>query len=87
LEGSRIVNFAASGDADKPALINGGIYLLSREIVNQIGDGQVSLETTVFPALAAQGRLGGIAYDGYFIDIGVPESYQRAQTELAAQLR
>jgi D-glycero-D-manno-heptose 1,7-bisphosphate phosphatase len=37
--------------------------------------------------LAAKGDIGGTSYRGYFIDIGVPEDYARADAELRERLR
>jgi len=68
--------------------INGGIYCISRSIVDAIPQGQaVSLEQAIFPGLARQGLIRGVAFDGYFIDIGVPEDFERADRELAQHLR
>jgi D-glycero-D-manno-heptose 1,7-bisphosphate phosphatase len=47
----------------------------------------VSLELDVMPALARRGRLGGYVCGGYFLDIGLPESYRAAQTEIPVRLR
>lgn len=56
--------------------INGGIYLMDRELLADIPDGIVSLEHEMIPRwLREKRRLGGIVNDGYFIDIGIPESY------------
>ena len=33
------------------------------------------------------GRILGMISDAYFIDIGIPEDYQRAQTELIATIK
>ena len=40
-----------------------------------------------FPALAADGAMTGTSYRGYFIDIGIPEDFARADVELTEQLR
>jgi len=66
-----------------PGLINGGVYYLSREILGRI-DGPMSIETEVFPRLAQEGLLEGVPYDGYFLDIGLPETLAQAQRETAA---
>lgn len=59
----------------KAVLTNGGVYLLSHEALESIPEGQyVSLEREVFPRLTAQGLLNGIICEGYFADIGTPES-------------
>lgn len=74
-------------DGPGPGLINGGVYWLQRDIVGVIGAGQVSLERTVFPALASDGLLRGRTYDGFFLDIGVPDAYAAAGAAMAAALR
>jgi NDP-sugar pyrophosphorylase family protein len=62
--------------------INGGVYLLQAEILDMIVPGKaVSLERELFPMLAGKG-LYGFETDGYFIDIGLPDDYFRAQVEL-----
>ena len=65
-------------------LINGGIYCLRRSALVGLPPGPSSLERDFFPALAASRRLCGQVYAGYFIDIGLPETLSRAQTELPA---
>ena len=65
-----------------PGLINGGVYWLKRAIIPflpQTG----SLERDVFPALPPASLIGQ-SYDGFFIDIGIPTDYERAQTEVPA---
>jgi len=60
--------------------INAGIYLLPTASVREIPSGQaVSLEREVIPRLLQSG-LYGYRCSGLFIDIGVPEEYQRAQS-------
>jgi D-glycero-D-manno-heptose 1,7-bisphosphate phosphatase len=41
------------------------------------------LEADIFPKLAAAGRLEGRVFDGYFLDIGIPEDFARAQADFA----
>jgi len=63
-----------------PGDINGGVYWLDRAILDYMeADGFVSLENDVFPRVIADGRLRARRYDGFFIDIGVPDDYARAQ--------
>jgi NDP-sugar pyrophosphorylase family protein len=62
--------------------INGGVYVLSPGALALIPAAQVvSWEKDVFPRLLGAG-LYGYSSTGYFIDIGVPADFQRAQTEL-----
>ncbi|MDQ7834427.1 MAG: HAD-IIIA family hydrolase [Humidesulfovibrio sp.] len=59
-----------------PGLINAGVYLLRPESLESIQPGATaSIETGVFPGLATTGRLGALAVQGRFLDIGTPESY------------
>lgn len=69
-----------------PGTINGGVYLMKRELLAEIPEGKVSLENEMIPKWMgmekAGRRLGGIVNDGYFIDIGVPEDYYRFQEDV-----
>lgn len=67
--------------------INGGLYILSREIVESRAEGRSSIEEEWFPELAAAGRIIGCEFPGYFIDMGVPEDLARARTELPRRIR
>ncbi len=68
-------------------LINGGVYLVSRDIVERVPEGPASLELDVFPGLADEGRLIGVPREGYFIDIGLPETLAQARSELPDVVR
>ncbi len=62
----------------RPGTINGGVYRMRRELLEEIPEGKVSLENDMIPKWLSGGRhLGGFVNDGYFIDIGVPEDYFR----------
>lgn len=63
-------------------LTNAGVYLLRKEIIDLIDRAPCSIEYDVFPRLTAQRQLLAQEFAGYFIDIGVPESFTRAQTEV-----
>jgi D,D-heptose 1,7-bisphosphate phosphatase len=67
--------------------INGGVYAIDRAVAQALPQGKVSLEADMFPKLAAAGKLRGHLFDRYFIDIGVPDDFERAQIELPLQLR
>jgi D-glycero-D-manno-heptose 1,7-bisphosphate phosphatase len=67
-----------------PGLVNAGIYLVRRGLLEALPP-NCSLERDVLPRLAEQGRVRGVVQSGYFIDIGEPESYARAQPEIAAR--
>lgn len=82
LEGARIARFRPRAPDLASGLINGGVYRIERSAIPSV-DGSMSLETELLPTLCAGGRLGGRIFDAAFIDIGLPESYARAQTLLA----
>ncbi len=86
LNGERITRFGARGQSDSPAFINGGVYLMRRELVDRLA-AVSSLEQDLFPRLAEEGSLRGRVVEGFFIDIGVPEDFARAQTEIPAHRR
>ena len=86
LEGEQVTAFGASGDPKAPGLINGGVYAFSRALVDRLPP-TGSLEADVLPHLADEGALRGLVCDGFFLDIGVPEDFARAQTEVPAYFR
>ena len=86
LEGEQVTAFGASGDPKAPGLINGGVYAFSRALVDCLPP-TGSLEADVLPHLADEGALRGLVCDGFFLDIGVPEDFARAQTEVPAYFR
>ena len=86
LDGDRVRSFIAPGQgATGP--VNAGVYVVDRGILARVGGLPASLEQDVFPALAADGAMTGTSYRGYFIDIGIPEDFARADVELIEQLR
>jgi len=64
-------------------LINGGIYALNKnKFLQEDLPVKFSFEKDYLEKLYAQRRMYGVVQDEYFIDIGIPEDYERAQTEL-----
>jgi len=93
VEGSKITGFREKAEVESPPGIQGsefmnmGLYLLHRDILQAIPKGPCSLETEIFPDLARQGRLEAQIFEtAFFIDIGVPADYARAQTALPEAL-
>ncbi len=81
-ETHRIVLFGEKKEGLKDCLINGGTYLVDRtQFLSLPLSGRFSMEQDVFEKYT--GRLGiyGFAFDAYFIDIGIPPDYKRAQDE------
>ena len=63
-------------------LINAGVYLIRREALGTMPK-KFSLEKDFFEKVVAGGALAACECDGGFIDIGVPDDYELAQTMLA----
>lgn len=74
-----ITEFKEKTQGDEPGLINSGVYFLHRSIIDWIDDGKVSLETDVFPRLVEEKKIQGIETGGFFIDIGIPTDFKKAQ--------
>lgn len=86
LDGSRVSRFATRPDRAGPALVNGGVYAFRKSLIARLQP-SCSLENDVLPQLAIEGLLQGREASGFFLDIGVPDSYAEAQTVIPAQLR
>ena len=83
LDGAMLAGFNEKTAEKRPGTINGGVYLMNRELLSEIPEGKVSLENEMIPKWMAEGRrLGGFVNDGYFIDIGIPEDYFKFQADV-----
>ena len=85
-DGDRVVAFRERGAPGAAGTINAGIYLFDRRVLDSVTSA-CSLERDVMPRLAKKGALRGTLARGYFIDIGIPEDFSRAQAELPKVLR
>ena len=65
----------------KQGLINGGVYAINGLDLSNFPE-RFSFEKDVLEPFATKGKVGGWVSDSYFIDIGIPDDYERAQTEL-----
>ncbi|MGB0887300.1 MAG: nucleotidyltransferase family protein [Vicingaceae bacterium] len=78
----RITNFAEKQFC-KEGVINGGIYLMKTNLFEGLDyPAQFSMEQDYFEKYCSQKQLEGFIDEGYFIDIGIPEDYDKAQEEL-----
>lgn len=67
-------------------LINAGVYLVRRDVLDAMPT-KFSLESDWFERVVTDGALRACVCEGGFIDIGVPEDYERAQQMLAPLAR
>lgn len=80
--GGTVTGFLEKGKQGA-GLINAGVYLLSRRHFAEYGlPGRFSLESDLLQAHYAELSLSAFVTDEYFIDIGIPEDYAKAQHEL-----
>jgi len=64
-------------------LINAGTYVLEASVLGRIAaDGRVNIERETFPAMVADGTLFALPSDAYWLDVGTPERYLAASTDL-----
>ena len=64
-------------------LINGGVYALNvKDFLDKNLSEKFSLEKDYLEKFYTTGKLMGLIQDEYFIDIGIPEDYERAQEEM-----
>ena len=77
----RVTAFSEKTGNESPRLINAGVYVFSRALLDQIPAGPSSLEKDMFPRILDQGVYAA-EQRGMFIDIGTPGDYARAQVLL-----
>jgi D-glycero-alpha-D-manno-heptose 1-phosphate guanylyltransferase len=64
-------------------LINGGVYVLNIKSLTQLDlPAKYSFESDYLEKYISEQTIIGVVQDAYFIDIGVPEDFDRANTEL-----
>ncbi|OGL89891.1 hypothetical protein A3J36_01520 [Candidatus Uhrbacteria bacterium RIFCSPLOWO2_02_FULL_54_37] len=73
MQGARVVDFT---EKPKPKagklshLVNAGIYVMEPSAITLIPSGSGSIEQTLFPRLAQEGRLYGYPFEGKWQDVG-----------------
>jgi len=65
----------------KSGLINGGLYFLDKSALLQTNLPQKFSFEKDYLEQHFNNKMFGLAQDNYFIDIGIPEDFERAQTE------
>ena len=88
LEAGKIIRFREKmSRTAAPALINAGVYVLTAATIGCVRSLPCSLEDDIFPMLAANRKLAGTVCNGYFLDIGLPETLERGRQELPGLCR
>ena len=66
----------------KHGLINGGVYAINKNIFNKTEKTKFSFEKDIMEKHLTKLKMFGFVSDTYFIDIGIPDDYKKAQTDL-----
>lgn len=71
----------------KSGTINGGVYILQKDkFLDEELPVKFSFEKEYLEKLFPERRIYGLVQDSYFIDIGIPEDFERAQVDLRRPL-
>ena len=82
-ENGMITLFSEKQVSSGSGFINGGVYLINRKIFEKYPQAKkFSFEKDLMTKYYTQECFYAMPSDGYFIDIGIPEDYARAQQEL-----
>lgn len=79
-ENKKISCFSEKGKYSGAGLINAGISLIGKRLFNEYCPDKLnfSIETEIFPSLVKAHELSGFIENRTFIDIGIPEAYNKA---------
>lgn len=76
LSGQRLIGFEEKPATPTPSWINGGTFLLERNILERFPQtARFSFEQDVLPGLIRDTTCIGVKQRAYFVDIGLPETY------------
>lgn len=84
LGASKVIHaFKEKDSVECEGLINGGVYILNREtyLSKTEADSVFSIEKDFYEKRIKELHIFGFEYNGYFIDIGIPEDYKKAQDD------
>ena len=74
-------------ETKKNRLMNAGIYLLKKKcFMGKFNKNYISLETDIILPLIKNKKICGYLNDGFFIDIGTPANFLKAQSEFKKNL-
>lgn len=80
---NKITSFKEKSGIDKEGIINGGVYILDKHLYLQTTSPATnfSIEKDFFEKHLSTILISGFEFEGYFIDIGIPEDYLKAQND------
>jgi len=81
-ENNLITKFAEKGQFQGKGLINGGVYIIDSKFFQELGlPEKFSLENDVFENYYKDELFFGEIFTDYFLDIGIPKDYEKAQDD------
>jgi D-glycero-alpha-D-manno-heptose 1-phosphate guanylyltransferase len=81
-ENGMITGFKEKNTSSGEGFINGGIYLIEKNIFFSLPlPARFSIEKDFFEKYYQALAIFAMPFEAYFLDIGIPEDYQRAQNE------
>ncbi|HEX2953595.1 MAG TPA: HAD-IIIA family hydrolase [Bacillota bacterium] len=84
----RVTLFHERPQADEVfGYINGGVYLINKDVVECLPRAPLSAERDIIPNLITHGVVYGLPMGGRFIDIGIPEDYRFAGENMQVWVR
>jgi NDP-sugar pyrophosphorylase family protein len=81
LEGKRVTGFAEGGTIE--CWVSCGVYVLGDEALARFPE-RGDHETTTFPELASDGKLGAFRHDGLWLTVNTPKDLRRAEDYVSA---
>ena len=80
-ENHSITSFKEKNGVEKEGIINGGVYIINKELYlkETPPDKNFSIEKDFFEKKINTLNIFGFEFNGYFIDIGIPDDYLKAQ--------
>jgi D-glycero-alpha-D-manno-heptose 1-phosphate guanylyltransferase len=85
--GGKVTSFEEKRYRDE-GLINGGVYVIDRKaFLERELPVKFSFETDYLAKFVSEEKFHGFISDSYFIDIGIPEDYQKAQSDFKSNVQ
>ena len=80
LHGAKVTQFIEKPQKDQQVsqLISTGLYILNKGILSYLPKSGIAQLEEIFPKLAQDHQLSGFPFEGKFMDIGTPKSYEQA---------
>lgn len=83
MQDNKVVNFYEKITDLKDGLINCGIYCINKNVFHSTAlKNKFSFEKDFLEKQLNKKNICGLKHQEYFIDIGIPEDYEKAQSEL-----